>query len=59
MKTDFQHRICFVRFANSESGTFFLVKMIFFAECWVLPITVFLAVAAYAILAALFYNTDG
>ena len=29
MKTDFQHRICFVRFANSESGTFFLVKMIF------------------------------
>ena len=48
MKTDFQHRICFVRFAND-----------FFAECWVLPITVFLAVAAYAILAALFYNTDG
>ena len=30
-----------------------------FSECLVLPIIVFLAVAAYATVAAVFYNTDG
>ena len=39
---------------------FFCPKMTStFSECLVLPIIVFLAVAAYATVAAIFYNTDG
>ena len=43
----------------SQSLALFFCKNDFFSECWVLPISVLLALAAYAIVAAAFYNTGG